>query len=183
MPFNLFGFLSNILIEAYAFELLFLLVIHSFIPVIRKNLSGLLIAFNFLGLLLALMVLSFEVFELVRLRNHNYDKISMQSTPYWYFFRYLAIAAVSSAIIVFFSKNRRRSISWTLAGMVLLILPFLSRPFEGYLNTSSIGTGYFIPWQLYVFSDVDIWSKLLVLAIPLCVVFIIWRVMGKLGFA
>lgn len=182
MPIYLFATLTNLFIEAYAFDVLIFLGLCSSISYLRGNLSSLLNAINFTGLLLALLALCEQGYWLFRKTSNNYQNHWLDM-PFWHFFRYLACASFLSAIVVFVNGKRRRSIAWTLIGMFFLIIPFLSGPFEKLLNSGSIGKEVFIPWQLFVFSQVDIWSKLLVLAIPLCVVFIIWSVRRKLGFA
>ena len=155
------------LLESYAVAVLLFFALSAFSRVKARK-RAFFNALNGIGLVLGLLALWGEFVDLLVVPTRNKDWTLWHYTSCWYFFRFLFIAALIGAVLVFIATERRKSVKWTVAGMMLLLTPMLLGPIECWKCWPDNYPAYHLAWHLNIFSSTIWWLILAVAGVFFC---------------
>lgn len=171
---NIIRIFSHMLLESYAVTVFLFFALSTLFLGVKPRRRAFFNALNGIGLALGLIALWGEVLELVVVPTGKFRHV-LYGTPCVNFFRFLFIAALIGAVLVFMARERRKSVKWTAAGMALLLTPMLLGPFEYATCKPDYYPESPIVWHLALFSSETRWFILGVTGVFLCSSFFLGR--------
>jgi hypothetical protein len=170
MPFHIFRFFINILIESYVLSVLLFWGVKNYFPPFLNRQASMIRIFTLIGLVLSILALGDEGNDYLLVPTNNYQ-IHWRAAPYWHLFRQIAIGVFLLSIGSFIYAKRSQRVSWMVIGMVLLWLPSFAHAIESWLTINYDEVLLPLRYHPLSFSGMTWWICWLLVAVILGIAF------------